>query len=128
MLSALVSLLLPLQEVRLCSAVATLPVGRLSESLSLSHAVVISLAHVFQARELRVNRERRERVHPCAHLHACSSAVNTCLCAGACGGGVGAACHSSVNHSAAVFTWFSPTHARCMQERYLAKGQAALLP
>lgn len=39
------------QEVRRCGAVCTLPVGRLQESLSLSHAVVIALSALFQARD-----------------------------------------------------------------------------
>lgn len=38
------------EEVRLCGAVCTLPLGRLQESLSLSHAVVIALSQLFQAR------------------------------------------------------------------------------
>lgn len=46
------------QEVRLCGAVCTLPVGRLQESLSLSHAVVIALSQLFQ---VRVVMERGER-------------------------------------------------------------------
>ena len=40
------------EEVRRCSAVCTLPTGRLQESLSVSHAVVIALSHLFQKRTL----------------------------------------------------------------------------
>ena len=43
-------------EVAACTAAASIPIGRLQESLSLSHAVSLALGPLFEARQAELRR------------------------------------------------------------------------
>lgn len=53
---------LTVEEVDLCTATCSIPMGRLQESLSLSHAVTLALSPLFETRQAELRRKEDQNL------------------------------------------------------------------